>query len=117
MVINSVPAETLESAFPAFAESDNEAMSEPSRPASGSAVGRIVSSRWLVVAILLASVLVTLTFWRILPDSFRLNEQSDYPSYYKPVAQSILAGRGVSRGDENPATAYPPGYSLFLAGV
>jgi 4-amino-4-deoxy-L-arabinose transferase-like glycosyltransferase len=70
-----------------------------------------------VVVVLLASTLVTLVFWRVLPDRFRLNEQSDYFGSYEPVARNILAGRGFSRGDENLSTAYPPGYPLILAGI
>jgi 4-amino-4-deoxy-L-arabinose transferase-like glycosyltransferase len=70
-----------------------------------------------MVAVLLASCLVTLVFWRVLPNSFRLNEQSDYFAFYEPVARSILAGRGLSREGENPATAYPPGYPMFLAAI
>ncbi len=74
-------------------------------------------SGWLVLAVFVVSILVTVVFLRVLPSSFRLNEQSDYHAFYEPVARSILAGRGLSRGYENPATEYPPGYPLVLAGV
>src|SRR3989442_10604463 len=71
----------------------------------------------LVVVVLLASTLVTVVFWRVLPDTFRVNEQSDYFAAYGPLARNILAGHGFSRGDENPSTVYPPGYPLVLAGI
>jgi len=70
-----------------------------------------------VVVVLLASTLVTIGFWRVLPDRFRVNEQSDYFAAYEPLARNILAGRGFARGFENPSTAYPPGYPLILAGI
>ena len=76
--------------------------------------GRRVSP---LVVVLIASALVTVVFWRVLPERFRLNEQSDYSSAYEPVARSLLAGRGFARGDENPSTGYPPGYPLVLAGL
>lgn len=84
---------------------------------SGGKVLRFASLSWLVPAIMLLSVLVTLAFWRFLPNDFRANEQSDYHEFYKPVAESILAGQGFSTTVENPATKYPPGYPLLLAGL
>src|SRR5262245_5281449 len=50
----------------------------------------------VVVLILLASSLTTLLFWRVLPDRFRVNEQSDYFAAYEPVARDILAGNDLS---------------------
>jgi len=117
MAIDSAPAEIETTGFQAFAEIDHPATSELRQTADASVLSRFGSSRWAPAGILLASVFVTLVFWRVLPSSFRMNEQSDYPGFYKPVAESILAGRGFARGDENPATAYPPGYSLVLAGT
>ena len=118
MAIDTAPVGRIETTgFQAFAEIDKPAARELRQAADASLLNRFGSSRWLAVAILFASVFVTLVFWRVLPNSFRMNEQSDYPGFYKPVAESILAGRGFARGDENPATAYPPGYSLILAGT
>jgi len=70
-----------------------------------------------VVVVLLASTLVTVVFWRVLPGRFRVNEQSDYFAAYEPLARNILAGHSFSRGDEDPSTVYPPGYPLILAGI
>ena len=72
--------------------------------------------RWIPLAILAASVLVTVTFWKILPSSFRMNEGTDYFAYYEPVARNLLAGNGLTL-DGNPDVSHPPGYSLALAGV
>ncbi len=72
--------------------------------------------RWIPLAVFAAAAVTTLTFWKILPDKFRLNEQSDYPGYYEPLARSLIQGHGLNVNGE-PATAYPPVYSLVLAGV
>lgn len=71
----------------------------------------------LFALVFIASSLTTLIFWKVLPGRFRIIEQSDYFAAYEPVARSILAGRGFARGEENPSTAYPPGYPLILAGI
>lgn len=70
-----------------------------------------------MVVVLLASALVTVVFWKVLPERFRLNEQSDYFASYEPVARNILVGRGFSRRDDSLSTEYPPGYPLILAGI
>ncbi len=62
-------------------------------------------------------MLVTVSFWKVLPSSFRLNEGSDYVFSYEPAARNLLAGHGFSLEDENPVTVYPPGYPLILAGI
>ncbi|HYJ86777.1 MAG TPA: glycosyltransferase family 39 protein, partial [Pyrinomonadaceae bacterium] len=74
-------------------------------------------SRWSVFVVFAASVFLTITFRSVLPSSFRLNESSDYAVSYEPVARNILLGRGFTRGNENLATEYPPGYPLLLAGT
>jgi 4-amino-4-deoxy-L-arabinose transferase-like glycosyltransferase len=70
-----------------------------------------------VVIIFLASALVTIVFWRVIPERFRLNEQSDYFASYEPAARNIMAGHGLSLGGQAPITAFPPGYPLILAGI
>jgi hypothetical protein len=72
---------------------------------------------WPIVTVFVASVLVTLLFWTILPASFRVNEDSDYLGFYEPVARNILEGRGFTSADGGPAIRYPPGYPLLLAGI
>jgi 4-amino-4-deoxy-L-arabinose transferase-like glycosyltransferase len=72
--------------------------------------------RWIPLAIFAASILVTVSFWQILPASFRLNEASDYLEFYEPVARNLVAGQGLTLGGQ-PDISHPPGYSLVLAGV
>ena len=67
--------------------------------------------------VFVTSILVTSLFWRILPDTFRINENSDYIGFYEPVGRNILEGRGFTCVDGTPAIAYPPGYPLLLAGI
>src|SRR6266436_6791394 len=81
-------------------------------PNTSSATFLSRSHRWLPLAILAASMLVTVSFWKVLPSSFRLNEGSDYVFSYEPAARNLLAGHGFSLEDENPVTVYPPGYPL-----
>jgi hypothetical protein len=70
-----------------------------------------------LVLITLVSCLLTVVFLRVLPSRLRANEETDYFAFYQPVAQSILDGRGISRPGEYPATAYPPGFPIIVAGV
>ncbi len=79
----------------------------------------LIRTYWstLLVSVLIASGLMTFIFGKLLPARFSANETSDYSSAYEPTARSLLAGRGISRTDENPMTAYPPGYPLLLAGI
>jgi 4-amino-4-deoxy-L-arabinose transferase-like glycosyltransferase len=85
-------------------------------PSASSATFLSRSHRWVPLAIFAASLLVTVTFWRVLPSSFRMNEGSDYFAYYEPLARNLLAGRGLTL-EGNPDISHPPGYSLALAGV
>lgn len=63
------------------------------------------------------SILVTIVFWTMLPATFRKNENSDFITFYEPVARNILAGRGFTLLDGTPAIRYPPGFPLALAGI
>lgn len=63
-------------------------------------------------------VLLIATVWQALrPFGTQNNESSDYTVFYEPVARAILAGAGVTTPQGELATAYPPGFPLFLAGV
>jgi glycosyltransferase involved in cell wall biosynthesis len=88
---------------------------------SRSTFSRALSQRkWpsvLPAAVLCSSILVTVCFWIVLPEGYRLNEQSDYYNFYEPVARNIVAGRGFIHPDGSPATEYTPGYPLMVAGV
>lgn len=72
---------------------------------------------WPIAVVFITSILVTLSFWVILPAHFQINEQSDYILFYEPVARNLLAGHGLALGDGTPAIRYPPGYSFLLAGL
>lgn len=79
--------------------------------------------RWLSslspgkVALLVAfcSVAALLAFWQIVPSDSQSNENSDYLNYYEPVAQNLLAGKGLVTNSGQPGTLYPPAYPLLLA--
>jgi 4-amino-4-deoxy-L-arabinose transferase-like glycosyltransferase len=74
-------------------------------------------SLWLVVGVIAASICCTFLFWLILPESSRVNENTDYVKFYEPVARNILAGNGFVVTDGTPAIRYPPGYPILLAGI
>jgi hypothetical protein len=79
---------------------------------------RIERSPIPTAAVVVASILVTLVFWTILPARFQINEYSpDYRRFYEPVARSILAGHGFITANGTPAISYSPGYPLVLAGI
>ncbi len=65
-----------------------------------------------VLALLVAGV-----FWALLPAEYRQNQSTDYIAHYEPVARAILDGRGIVDEAGAPATRYPPGFSLLLAGA
>lgn len=68
----------------------------------------------LLNAVMLAA---TLLFWVFLPDRWEKDQNYDYLTYYQPVAQRLLNGAGLREASGAPATHYPPGYSILLAGV
>src|SRR5450631_2566002 len=76
--------------------------------------GARVGSAAVVMA---AACFAALLFWTALPPSQRVNESTDFASFYDPVARNVLAGRGLVDGTESPAIDYPPGHPLFLAGT
>jgi len=53
----------------------------------------------------------------LMPQRFRPAEETDYVQWYAPVADSIVAGRGLADPEGGPAMRYPPGYPLILAAV
>jgi hypothetical protein len=44
-----------------------------------------------------------------------LSENTDYLGFYRPIAERILDGHGVTHPNDQPATRYPPGYPIFIA--
>ena len=70
-----------------------------------------------LLLLFLASILTTLGFWFLLPDRVFLKESADYRAFYHPVGRSIADGRGIRGDDGAPATRYPPGFALLVAGA
>src|SRR5262245_57554036 len=71
----------------------------------------------LAIAVFATSVLVTLSFRAALPETFSVNENSDFSIHYDPLARSVASGQGLVARDGRFATYYPPGYPLALAAV
>jgi 4-amino-4-deoxy-L-arabinose transferase-like glycosyltransferase len=69
------------------------------------------------LAVFTASILVILLFWAVLPARLQVNESTDYKSFYEPVARRIAEGNGITHDSGTPASRYPPGYSILLAGT
>lgn len=74
-------------------------------------------SGWPAVAVGVAAVVIALLFRLTLPAGAQANESADYTTFYEPVARSLLAGDGFTFRAGQPATAYPPGHPVMLAGV
>lgn len=70
-----------------------------------------------LVVVFVAALGVALLFRLLLPASAAVNESSDYLFSYEPAARSLLAGQGLQLLDGRPATNYPPGFALVLAGI
>lgn len=70
-----------------------------------------------VLGLFVLAVVVAALFWAVLPAEYRQNQSTDYSGSYEPVARAILAGRGITDASGAPATRYPPGFSLLLAGT
>ena len=80
----------------------------------------LVNSHWRwkpALILFVGSIIFTLLFWRALPAKYGEGENSDYVDYYKPVAESLLDGRGFVLPDGKLASRYPPGYPCLLAGL
>ena len=67
--------------------------------------------------VFLCAVVVTLVFQAMFPTEVRDRQGSDYVSYYRPTANSLLAGRGYSTPSGSVQTRIPPGYPFLLAAV
>lgn len=73
--------------------------------------------RTLVGVLFVASGVVLLLLWAVAPESVFLGNPSDYQAFHRPVAESLLAGRGLTADGRTLATRYPPGYALLLAAI
>lgn len=74
-------------------------------------------NKYLIPLIFIATILIILLFWLLLPSSYQTNESSDFLRHYEPVARNIISRVGLVTLDGSPATTYPPGYSLILAAL
>ena len=61
--------------------------------------------------------IIGITFWMIIPQSYKQNESTDYDSFYKPVAENILYKRQLIDKEANLTYRYPPGFPVILAGL
>src|SRR4030043_215936 len=73
----------------------------------------------LLFSIFLLSCIVSVVFLIILGDvgpSQHSVPGSDYSDFYEPVADNILAGKGITKDGEI-ALRYPPGYPIILVAI
>ncbi len=75
------------------------------------------NNNFLAILVFLSAIAVTIAFWAILPASYRVNENSDYLTFYEPVARNFLAERGFVTNTNQPAITRPPLFPLMLVGV
>ncbi len=59
------------------------------------------------------AVLLEVAFLGLLPESYRSNDNSDYATFYAPMAQHIAEGKGPVFNGRLPAR-YPPGFPAYL---
>lgn len=60
-------------------------------------------------------MIATSLFIYFLPDSWKVNESSDFVGYYEPIARNILSGNGYTIDGTSFTAYYPPGYPVILA--
>jgi hypothetical protein len=80
-------------------------------------LSRLQGRRLLPLVVAFCALIVQTGFLLVLPSSARRNESTDYVEYYSPVAQNILTGKGLVDASAKPATLYPPGFPVWLAGI
>src|SRR5215472_749217 len=76
-----------------------------------------VPPRALLPILSLFALFVYGLFLVVLPDRWAQNESTDYARFYRPVAENLMAGKGLVTPDGSFAVRYPPGYPLLLAGI
>lgn len=71
---------------------------------------------WRFLGLFGTALAIQISFLSILPNRFRQNDEAiDYRTFYKPVGENILAGKGIVDADGKLGTAYPPGYPTIIA--
>jgi len=75
------------------------------------------SSRRTAVTVFVLAAMAVIVTPILVPASVASRSQGDYVSYYRPVADRLLAGHGLAHGapDGGPALRYPPGEPLLVA--
>lgn len=78
-----------------------------------------ISARKLVffLFVFFFAIFANLIFRIILPEEYLVNESTDYPSFYRPVAQNLYEGRGLIGAGGDPAIQYPPGFPILLSWI
>jgi len=74
-----------------------------------------LSNLKIALLIFFLAILVVILFWIILPGGFQDVEPSDFLTHYKPLAISLIQGKGYVLNQEW-STRYPPGFSIIIAG-
>jgi 4-amino-4-deoxy-L-arabinose transferase-like glycosyltransferase len=64
---------------------------------------------------LLAAIIQMAFLFVLLPARYHVNDNDNYRTFYEPVAENILAGKGLVGADEKIALTYPPGYPAVIA--
>ena len=64
---------------------------------------------------LLAAIIQMAFLFVLLPARYHVNDNENYRTFYKPVAENILSGKGLVGADEKIALTYPPGYPGVIA--
>lgn len=64
---------------------------------------------------LLAAIIQMAFLFVLLPTRYHVNDNDNYRTFYKPVAENILAGNGLVGADGKIALTYPPGYPGVIA--
>lgn len=72
---------------------------------------------WWWPAIFLSLAAVAFCIRAIVPSPYTKTRSPDYWNYYKPVAENILAGRGLVTPNGAFAVRYPVGHPTFLATI
>lgn len=77
---------------------------------------RPIGQQRIVVIVLSAVVglFAHIAFLLVLPEHWQKNQSSDYFSYYAPVAENVINGKGLVLASK-PALQYPPGIPLMYA--
>ncbi len=92
-------------------------MNRPNYPAAMTFLRRVTPWR-LRIGLFALACAVMLSFVSFAPSALRPKASyNDFTSFYQPVAENLLAGRGLTNADRTPALHNPPGYVFLIAGV